>query len=259
MSELFGHEKGAFTDARETRKGVFEAAHRGTLFLDEISEMGPRTQAAVLRALEHRSITRVGGTAEVAVDVRIIVASNSPLERLTAAGQFRSDLYYRLNVVRLEIPALRTRVQDVPVLAEYFARQMAARYGEAPREIPRSVLTHLIAYSWPGNVRELKNAIERAYVVDTRPRITLDALPPEISGFAAMLPSQADSSGRGLSYREAKQRFVDAFERTYIRQVLAEADGNVSQAARIAGLHRQAFQRLINRHEIDRDEFVSGS
>lgn len=259
MSELFGHEKGAFTDARETRKGVFEAAHRSTLFLDEVSEMGPRTQAAVLRALEQRSITRVGGTAEIAVDVRIIAASNSPLERLAAADQFRSDLYYRLNIVRLELPALRARPNDIPGLVDYFNRQMSARYGEAPREIPRSVLNQLVAYSWPGNVRELRNAIERAYVVDTDARITLDSLPAEVCGLTVIGAAQADGSYRELSYREAKQRFVDAFERSYIRQALAEADGNVSRAARLAQLHRQAFQRLINRHEIDRDEFLPGS
>jgi DNA-binding NtrC family response regulator len=257
MSELFGHERGAFTDARATRKGVFEAAHRGTLFLDEISEMGPRTQAAVLRALEQRSITRVGGTAEIAVDVRIVAASNLPLERLTTAGQFRSDLYYRLNIVRLEMPPLRDRPQDIPALADYFTRQIAARYGEAPRAIARSVMTQLMAYSWPGNVRELRNAIERVYVVDSGPKVTLDALPAEISSFAAIGAAEADTSDREMSYREAKRRFVEAFERSYIRQVLAEADGNVSRAARIARLHRQAFQRLISRHDIDRDDFMA--
>jgi DNA-binding NtrC family response regulator len=252
VSELFGHEKGAFTDAREQRKGVFESAHGGSLFLDEISEMGPRTQAAVLRALEQRAITRVGGTAEIAVDVRIIAASNTPLEKMVSASHFRTDLYYRLNVVKLEIPSLRSRPADIPSLADYFSRQIAARYGEAARPIPPDVMTRLQSYSWPGNVRELKNAIERTYVMDMRSEISLDSLPPEISGVVAGAAMGLDASLRGMTYPEAKRRLIEQFERTYLKQLLNDADGNVSRAARAAGIHRQAFQRLLSRYDITR-------
>ena len=252
LSELFGHEKGAFTDAREQRKGVFESAHGGSLFLDEISEMGPRTQAAVLRVLEQRAITRVGGTAEIGVDVRIIAASNTPLEKMVSAGHFRTDLYYRLNVVKLEIPSLRDRPSDIPLLADYFSRQIAGRYGEPVRAIPPDVMSRLQTYSWPGNVRELKNAIERTYVMDTRSEISLEALPPEISGVVAGAAMGLDASLRGMTYPEAKRRLVEQFERTYLKQLLQDADGNVSRAARAAGIHRQAFQRLLARYDITR-------
>ncbi len=249
VSELFGHEKGAFTDAREQRKGVFESAHRGSLFLDEISEMGPRTQAAVLRALEQRSITRVGSNVEIAVDVRVIAASNTLLEKMVSASHFRADLYYRLNVVKVEVPPLRSRPADIPVLADYFSRQIAARYGEPARTIPPDVMSRLQSYSWPGNVRELKNAVERAYVMDVQPEISLAALPPEISGVIAGAAMGLDASLRRMTYPEAKRRLIEQFERTYLTQLLADAGGNVSKAARAAGIHRQAFQRLLGRYK----------
>lgn len=249
MSELFGHEKGAFTDAREQRKGVFEAAHRGTLFLDEISEMGPRTQAAVLRAVEQRVVTRLGGSSEIPVDVRIIAATNSALHRLVDAHEFRADLYYRLNVVTLDVPPLRARTGDVDVLAEYFSRQMAARYGRPVSELPPAVLEALRAYKWPGNVRELRNLIEHAYAVSSGPGILWDDLPEPVRARTGV----AASPGRYFaeaSFRDAKRHFVREFERNYLSQMLADCGGNVSQAARKAGLHRQGFQRLLGRHGI---------
>jgi two-component system, NtrC family, response regulator AtoC len=257
VSELFGHEKGAFTDARSMRKGVFEAAHRGTLLLDEVSEMGPRAQSAVLRTLESRSVTRVGGTAEIPVDVRVLAASNSLLERLVSAGQFRHDLFYRLNVVKLEVPALRNRVSDIPVLANYFCRRMAARYSSAPRTIPEGVLARFNDYTWPGNVRELRNAIERAYALNVGPEIDCSALPPEIAGVPPAFSAGLDLSVGGMNYRDAKKRLIDSFERAYLQRLLADAGGNVSQAARAAGLHRQAFQRLLSRCHVERGDFLT--
>jgi len=253
MSELFGHEKGAFTDAREQRKGVFEAAHRGTLFLDEISEMGPRTQATVLRALEQRVVTRLGGSVEIPVDVRIIAATNSALHRLVDTHEFRADLYYRLNVVTLEVPPLRLRSGDIEVLAEYFSRQMAARYGKPVSEIPRQVLTELLAYAWPGNVRELRNVVEHAYAVSSGPGMTWEHLPAQIRGHSGVPALQAPYFAEA-SFRDAKRRYVREFERAYLRQMLSNCGGNVSQAARKAGMHRQGFQRLLGRHGIGRDE-----
>jgi two-component system response regulator AtoC len=258
MSELFGHEKGAFTDAREQRKGVFEAAHRGTLFLDEISEMGPRTQATVLRALEQRVVTRLGSSVEIPVDVRIIAATNSALHRLVETREFRADLYYRLNVVTLEVPPLRSRTGDVEVLAEYFSRQMAARYGKPFAEIPRPVLEALASYSWPGNVRELRNVVEHAYAVTDGPGMTWDSLPAQLRGHlaAAAIP---EAYLAAASFRDAKRRLVHEFERNYVKQMLVLCGGNVSQAARKAGMHRQGFQRLLARHGIVKDDSAQTS
>src|SRR5688500_13524955 len=171
---------------------------------------------------------------------------------MVGAGHFRTDLYYRLNVVKLEIPSLRSRPADLPLLADYFSRQIAARYGEAARAIPADGMTRLQNYSWPGNVRELKNAIERTYVMDMRSEISLDSLPPEISGVVAGAAMGLDASLRGMTYPEAKRRLIEQFERTYLTQLLADADGNVSRAARVAGIHRQAFQRLLSRYDITR-------
>ena len=161
MDELFGHERGAFTDARSQREGVFEHAHGGTLFLDEISEMGARAQAALLRVLEQRCVRRIGGATEIPVDVRVLAATNTDLEEQVASGQFRGDLYYRLNVVQVELPPLRQRRSDVAILATHFSRVLAERYNEPVRGINPEAMALLEGHAWPGNVRELRNAIER--------------------------------------------------------------------------------------------------
>ncbi len=263
MSELFGHERGAFTDARQLKKGVFELAHGGTLFLDEVSEMGTRAQAALLRTLEQRSVIRVGGSDEIPVDVRVIAATNRDLARHVATGHFRADLYYRLNVVRLDVPALRDRGGDIELLSAHLSRVIAERYAEPPRQFTPEARALVAAYPWPGNVRELRNAIERAYVYGAGPTITAADLPPEVSeggptGYTSM---HTASGAAGASppapngFQDAKRNVVTQFERTYLLEALSVAGGNVTLAAQRAGVLRQVFQRMLIRHGIEHDQF----
>jgi DNA-binding NtrC family response regulator len=269
MDELFGHERGAFTDARNRKPGVFELADRGTLFLDEISEMGPRAQAALLRVLEERRVRRVGGTEEIAVDVRVIAASNRDLDAEIAAGRFRADLYYRLNVVQLVMPPLRERASDIPALATLFSHQTAARYPQHARTVRAEAMARLLAYPWPGNVRELRNAIERAYLVGDGPEIGVADLPHTVAEGIAP-PGSADFAtparpiaaiprsgvpGTAPSFQEIKREYVDRFERAYLEAALVRAEGNITQAAEEAGVLRQVFQRMLLRHGLTADQY----
>jgi DNA-binding NtrC family response regulator len=255
LSELFGHERGAFTDARERRIGVFEAASGGTLLLDEVGEMGPRPQAALLRTLEQRSITRVGSVDEVPVDVRVVAATNRPLAAAVAAGTFRADLFHRLNVVRIQPPPLRERHDDVVPLARYFAERTAARYGEPVRAFSAAAEKVLERHAWPGNVRELRNAVEHAYVVSAGPEIDVSSLPPELS---APPPGTGDELNlpADVGFQDAKRAVIGAFERRYLEGLLMRCGGNLSRAAREAGVIRQVLQRKLKRHGLDRDDFI---
>lgn len=258
MSELFGHERGAFTDARQQRRGVFELAQGGTLFLDEVSEMGARAQAALLRTLEQRRVVRVGGSDEILIDVRVVAATNRSLGRLVADGHFRADLYHRMNVVRLEIPALRDRGQDIELLAQHLSRVVAERYGEPLRPFTSDVRGLLAGYSWPGNVRELRNGIERAYAMTVGASIGAADLPAEWSanpftGDSAVTPPAGIGSATG--FQDAKRDVVDHFEQAFLRRALASAGGNVTLAAERAGVLRQVFQRMLIRHGITHEEF----
>jgi transcriptional regulator with GAF, ATPase, and Fis domain len=180
-SELFGHEKGAFTSAIAQRKGRFELAHGGTLFLDEVGDIPAGMQVKLLRVLQDRRFERVGGSTSIEVDVRVIAATNRSLGKLVRRGKFREDLYYRLNVVRIELPPLRDRLEDVPLLATHFAEKYC-RPGEQPRPFSPATMQKLLAHSWPGNIRELENAVERASVVARGPSIEPDDLPPDGPG-----------------------------------------------------------------------------
>ncbi len=259
MSELFGHERGAFTDARQQRRGVFEMAQGGTLFLDEVSEMGARAQAALLRTLEQRRVVRVGGSDEIAIDVRVVAATNRDLGQQVASGHFRADLYHRLNVVRLDLPALRDRGHDIVLLAEHLSRVVAERYAEPHRPYSAEVRGLLASYSWPGNVRELRNGIERAYAMTVGSSITAAALPVEWSahpfGSAGSPTTAAGSVGSVAGFQDAKRDVVVHFEQTFLRTALANAGGNVTLAAERAGVLRQVFQRMLIRHGIAHEEF----
>src|SRR5262252_4858994 len=208
-SELFGHEKGAFTGALARRRGKFELADGGTLFLDEIGDMSLKTQAKVLRALEEQAFERVGGKDTIRVDVRVIAASNRDLEALIREGRFREDLYYRLNVIPIEVPALRRRREDVPLLVEHFLKAFSAEYGKRPKTLSGEAMGYFMVYDWPGNVRELRNMVERLVIMTPGDVITPEDLPsPFRSREADPVPTEA-----GLqSLREAR----DAFERAYI-------------------------------------------
>jgi DNA-binding NtrC family response regulator len=248
-SELFGHEKGAFTGAAARRRGKFEQADGGTLFLDEIGDMSANVQAKLLRALEERRIERLGGMDTIPVDVRIVSATHRPLEEEIAAGNFRADLFYRLRVVEIEIAPLRERREDIPLLAESFARQAAERYGLPARLLSQSALRRLIEYDWPGNVRELRNTIERAGILSEGKELTAEDLPDEVN-------SSSKSSGRTqveIEDKDALQIPFTAdfrndrreFERRYIARCLEESGGNVTRAAQVLGMHRQSLQHKL--------------
>ena len=248
-SELFGHVKGAFTGADRDRVGVFAAAHRGTLFLDEIGDLALPAQAKLLRALESRRITSVGGTGEIEIDVRVVAATNRPLEVMVADGLFREDLLYRLHVVQIVLPALRDRRQDIMTLAVHFIAHFAERHGVTARPIGEPAKRLLMAHDWPGNVRELRNVIERAVVLSERDEIGVEDLPLSITaGSSAIRP--ADAAIAGLSYMEARDSALDGFERSFLAAALARHGGNVSETARSLGLHRQSLQKMLRRLDL---------
>jgi len=253
-SELFGHEKGAFTGAVRSKPGLVEVAHGGTLFLDEIAELPAALQVKLLRALQERQIRRVGGTGLVDVDVRLVSATNRDLREATAKGQFREELYYRVNVIAIQLPPLRERAGDVRLLVQAFLK----RYGDGRiNDIEAEAMAALERYRWPGNVRELQNVVERACALTEGERITVRDLPDHVLGgeaavrapdpitAVAMPDSRAD-----LTLKDAKDRWMGVLEASYLRQVLARHDGNISAAAKAAGIDRKTFHRLINKHSL---------
>ena len=241
-SELFGHVKGAFTGATQAKRGKFERADDATLFLDEIGDMSSKTQSKVLRALEEQRFEPVGSEATVNVDVRVIAATNKKLEEEIERNNFRADLFYRLNVIPFELPPLRERLEDVPLLIEHFSREFARVNGRPPKTFEASALERLQSYNWPGNVRELRNAIERVVIMHTRAAVVADDLP--------MLGTDAPpaASYNFDSYREAS----DAYEREYIQRKLAETEGNVSRTAEIMNIDRSHLYRRMKVLDIQR-------
>jgi len=251
-SELFGYERGAFTGAAQQRKGKFELASGGTLFLDEIGDMNPVTQAKVLRALENRNIERLGGSQSIEVDVRVISATHRNLEAEISAARFRQDLYYRLRVVTIEIPSLRTHKQDLPLLVEAFLEQLGARHRPA-RLGPRvglscEAMEVLRRYDWPGNVRELRNALERGLVLCRGEEIGTADLPEEILQNKATGAFERDSLLTEADFREARRKF----EVAYLKRKLEEHKWNVSQTALEIGLQRQSLQEKLRELGIQR-------
>ena len=240
-SELFGHEKGAFTGAFQRKLGKFELAQGGTLFLDEIATLKPELQAKLLRVLQEREIERIGAGRAIKIDVRIIAATNVDLGEAVVAGTFRDDLYYRLNVVHLTVPPLRERRQDIPLLVDHFIRRYNHEFGKRIEGPTREALEALCAYPWPGNVRELQNVVERSVVLVDGGTIGLDDLPLELSVRAsAAEPSEA------VPLNEASDRF----ERQMVVRMLGRVDGNVSEAARALGIHRNSLKAKLARWKI---------
>ena len=242
-SELFGHQKGAFTDAKENRVGVFEMADGGTLFLDEIGDMDVTLQTKLLKVIEDQRFRRVGSAVEVSVDVAIIAATNQNIEGQAAAGRFRSDLYYRLNVVPLEIPPLRDRVEDIPPLANSFVEQCARKYGKALCGLTDDATAALQTYAWPGNVRELRNVIERACLFAKEARITASGL---------FLPSAARNSSGGIPVSAGAFRpmTLAQAEELAIRAAMKQADGNKNTAAEILQIHRTTLYKKLEEYKI---------
>ena len=247
-SELFGHERGAFTGADREREGLFLAADGGTLFLDEIGDLAAPAQAKLLRALEERTITPVGSTRARPVDVRVVAATNRPLERMVQEGTFREDLLYRLRVVTIELPPLRERREDIIPIAVQLIAELAERHGRPVRDIADDARRLLLGWDWPGNVRELRNALERAVVMSADDAIHAADLPPHLRESAT--PLRADEAVLAeLPFVEARDRAVDAFERAYLSAALERHGGNVSATARALGLHRQSLQKMLKRLE----------
>jgi len=243
-SELFGHERGAFTGAHGRKKGMFEVADGGTLFLDEIGDMSVGAQAKVLRALQSGEISRVGGERSIAVDVRVVAATNKDLEAAVASGQFRDDLYFRLNVVPLRSPSLRERVEDIPLLARAFFEEFGREYGGRPRQIDPLVFDALQRRPWPGNVRELRNVTERMVILSGErigpadvPRDERSAGKPDaVVGFVVPMPADAPAGLR---------EFRDRAEGEYIRAVVERCDWNISRAAAELGVERTNLHKKM--------------
>ncbi len=237
-SELFGHEKGAFTGATQAKAGLVEVAEGGTLFIDEIGEMAPGLQAKLLRVLEDGHYRRVGSTVESNADVRVVAATNRALADEMKAGRFREDLYYRLNVVTIELPPLRDRREDIPLLAEHF---LATRQvGPARSRLHPDALKALVQYSWPGNVRELANVLERAQILAENNVIMPDDLPEAVAGAA-----------RPAEEGEEDPRHLDAVERQHVKSILQQEKGNKVHAARVLGISRRSLYRLIEKHHLE--------
>ncbi|MSU20455.1 MAG: sigma-54-dependent Fis family transcriptional regulator [Pedosphaera sp.] len=273
-SELFGHEKGAFTGATNQRVGKFEQCNRGTIFLDEIGDMSLPTQTKILRVLQSGTFERVGGNQPVQVDVRVIAATNKPLEQAVAAREFREDLFYRLNVVRIQIPPLRERREDIRLLINYFLKKIAQSQNQPPKSIASEVIAALEKFHWPGNVRELENVIRRAIVVAKGEAILLGDLPQEIiaaapattgrvaiaastEGMAA--PSEAPDLA-ALSqalFRWARQdrklKIIPAVERELVIHALAETKGNQVQAAKLLGITRATLRKRVDKFKIKQE------
>lgn len=247
-SELFGVEKGAFTDARQARRGLVAEAFGGTLFLDEVDTLSPKAQVTLLRFLQDQCFRPVGTARDQRSDARIIAAANQPLDDLVARREFRSDLMYRLKILHLVLPPLRQRGDDIELLARHFIVRLQIRYGGPLRELHREALEWMRRYEWPGNVRELENWVHRRFLMSAGTAITRDnALTP--------YPDSAVDNSPAQSFQHAKADAVQRFERDYLLRVLRETDGNVTRAAQVAGKERRAFGKLLKKHGIERTSF----
>jgi DNA-binding NtrC family response regulator len=256
-SELFGHVKGAFSGAAGAKMGLFQLADGGTLFLDEIGELPLAFQAKFLRAIQERQIRRVGGTETIEVDVRIVCATNRNLADEVEAGRFRQDLYYRLDVVRIDVPPLRDRREDVELLAQHFLDEFRrANPSCAVHAIDAGALAALRAYTWPGNVRQLRNAVQRACALGSGAMMQAADLPTEIfDEVREVVAPPAHAGADGGTFQEMKARKVAAIESSYVHELLRRNDGNVTRSAEEAGMSRSALQKLMQRYGIRSSDF----
>jgi two-component system response regulator HydG len=257
-SELFGHEKGSFTDARAQRRGRFEEADGGTLFLDEIAEMSPQAQVRLLRVLQDGELTRIGGSEVVKTDVRVIAATNVDLEQAIEQGRFRRDLYYRLSAFPVTLPSLRERVEDIHPLVFHFLERFKEKTGRTVKGISNEALRALVSYDWPGNVRELENAIERGVIIASGRQIELEDLPQNISNMAAAAMAyarderaRAAGEGRTVGIEIELPATIDEIERQVIDATLDYTQGDKSRAARLLNIGRKTLYRKLEQMEPD--------
>ncbi|MBF8259571.1 MAG: sigma-54-dependent Fis family transcriptional regulator [Actinobacteria bacterium] len=251
-SELFGHMRGAFTGAVQTKRGLFEAAHRGTLFLDEVGEIPSSMQSKLLRAIQERCFRRIGGNEDISIDVRIVCASKRNLEDEMKAGRFRDDLYFRLNVIQIVVPPLRERREDVPVLTQHFLDKFAKQMGKQVSRIDGEAMRALLAYEYPGNVRELENIMERATIIETKDVISIASLPPNVtkidsqeSGIIPFLPEYYDVEGSSLD------NLVDRLEKELLLKALERAGGNRTEAAKLLNISFRSMRYRLDKHGIE--------
>jgi DNA-binding NtrC family response regulator len=243
-SELFGHEKGAFTGATASREGAFERADRGTIFLDEIGELRLDMQPRLLRVLENREVRRVGGSQVASVDVRVVAATNRDLAKDVEDGAFREDLYFRLGVIHVQLPPLRARPEDVPWLIEHALSRPAVVSRHGQKRVTPAAMRLLQSYGWPGNVRELVNVVSHLLTFADGAEVDVPHLPPR-------LLKETEKHRAHVAFHEAKERVLAKFEREYLAVLLERCAGNVSEAARASGLHRKSIERLLKKHRLD--------
>ncbi|WP_085931428.1 sigma-54 interaction domain-containing protein [Desulfobacter curvatus] len=251
-SELFGHEKGAFTGAERKKPGRFEMAAGGTIFLDEIGTVSPSAQVKLLQVLQDSTFSRIGGDSILKANVRIIAATNSDLEDAVSKGKYRKDLFYRLNVFPIELPSLKERLEDLEYLTDAFLKNLNGKYGKNIQTVHPSVLEKFRHYEWPGNIRELENILERAYILERSAVITTGNLPSETQMAAARY---IPAPGTGQTLAQARRHAVNACETSYLSNLLEQTSGRINVAAQKAGITARQLNRLMTRHRLDKKQF----
>ena len=252
-SELFGHEKGAFTGAFKKKLGKFEIARNGTLFLDEIGTITPSAQVKLLQVLQDGTFSPVGAEKTISTNARIIAATNSDLKKLTEDGEFRKDLYYRLHVFPIEIPPLRKRKEDIPLLVQFFLKKLSKDFQKDINDIHPQVKEALKKYSWPGNIRELENLLERAYILETSNMLTPESFPAEL--FEKEASSAVLSMDTDVSLAEARRKAVQGFERQYLKEIMLRNRGKINQSAQEAGISTRQLHKLMLKYGLRKEDF----
>jgi len=252
-SELFGHEKGSFTGAIKRKLGKFQIADGGTVFLDEIGTITPAAQIKLLQVLQEMTFTRVGGETPIQVDMRVVAASNEDLQTLSDQGHFRKDLFYRLNVFPIELPVLRERLDDIPLLMETFLERLNRMHGKDIKGVKPEVVEACMRYSWPGNIRELENLMERAYLLEKGAMLSPTGFPSDL--FSLEKISSIVSTGQVPTLAQVRSKAVDIAELRYLRDILALNKGRVDQSADIAGITTRQLHNLLTKHGLHKEEF----